>query len=93
MGRVEFLSLKSSFLRNEPNGVGTVADMGGKALPEASLVEKGFLGAAVDMGGNAALLELFSASFTSSFFDNVPKGLGAVADMRENMLPEAGLVE
>ena len=62
-------SFTSSFFDSVPKGVGAVSDMGGNMLPEAGLVKKGFLGAAVDMGGNAALLELFSASFTSSFFE------------------------
>ena len=52
--------LLSSFFVKAPNGDGAALDMGGKALEDdvGLVVEKGFFGAAVDIGGNAALLEV-----------------------------------
>ena len=85
--------LLSSFLENAPNGDGAFFDIGGNAAPlDAGLDdENGFLGAALDIGGKAAL-ELFSVVFLSSFFVKAPNGLGAVADMGGNAAPlDAGL--
>ena len=52
--------LLSSFFAKAPNGDGAALDMGGKALEDDAglVVEKGFFGAADDIGGNAALLEV-----------------------------------
>ena len=52
------------------------------------LVEKGLLGAAEAIGGNAELLTDFSFTFFSSPVV-APKGVGALLDMGGNELPEA----
>lgn len=67
-----------------------MADIGGNAAEEeVLLVEKGLLGAAEAIGGNAELLTDFSFTFFSSPVVVPPKGVGALLDMGGNELPEA----
>ena len=66
-----------------------MADIGGNAAEEeVLLVEKGLLGAADDIGGNAALLDVDGAFFSSPVAAP-PKGVGALLDIGGNELPEA----
>ena len=67
-----------------------MADIGGNAAEEeVLLVEKGLLGAAEAIGGNAELLTDFSFTFFSSPVVVPPKGVGALLDIGGNELPEA----
>jgi hypothetical protein len=71
----------SSFFENTLNGDGAVADMGGKALLVADLVANGLVGAADDIGGKPALLELFTVGFLLELFSSASTCVDADTDI------------
>ena len=78
--------LLSALFGSAQKGEGAAFDIGGNTLPEEGLVEKGLIGVAVDMGGNAALLGAVGCSVVllSSFAEGTPNGLNATADTGGN---------
>ena len=65
--------------------MGAAFDMGGKAAPLGGLLdEKGFVGAALAIGGKAELDNSFAAGLLSSVLGGALNGLGAAFDMGGN---------